>query len=195
MEEKTVQKHYLNLRWFLNWALRLQGDAPLHRHCRESQGRTDGYFREWAEKINCSVERKINLLPLWNCTHISAASATRENTEVEFKNAKGGFPCSLLETYSAFANTNGGIIVLGIAEKDHRFFPDGLDKETVTKYKKLFWDGANNKNTVNVCIVSDSDVFEAEYKGNYVLIVKVPRVEYNMRPIYRKPPIKDDLFF
>ena len=108
-----------------------------------------------------------------------------ENTEVEFKSAKGGFPGSLWETYSAFANTNGGIIVLGIAEKKHKFFPDGLDKETVTKYKKLFWDGANNQNTVNACVVSDSDVFEAKYKGSYVLIIKIPRVEYSMRPIYQ----------
>ena len=107
-----------------------------------------------------------------------------ENTEVEFKSAKGGFPGSLWETYSAFANTNGGIIILGIAEKDHKFFPDGLDRQTVTKYKKTFWDGANNKNTVNACIVSDSDVFEAEYKGSYVLIIKIPRAEYFMKPVY-----------
>lgn len=31
-----------------------------------------------------------------------------ESAEVEFKSARGGFPGSFWESYSAFANTNGG---------------------------------------------------------------------------------------
>ena len=39
-----------------------------------------------------------------------------ESADVEFKSAKGGLPGSLWKTYSAFANTDGGTIFLGIAK-------------------------------------------------------------------------------
>ena len=42
----------------------------------------------------------------------------RENSEVEYKSAAGGFPkAEFWRSFSALANTNGGIIVLGVKEK------------------------------------------------------------------------------
>lgn len=39
----------------------------------------------------------------------------RENCEIEFKTAKGGFPVKAFwPTYSSFGNTNGGVVVLVI---------------------------------------------------------------------------------
>ena len=51
----------------------------------------------------------------------------RENNRVEAKLALGGLPESLWESYSAFANTLGGVILLGVEErKDKSFRPVDL---------------------------------------------------------------------
>lgn len=36
-----------------------------------------------------------------------------ESDEIEYKSAQGGFPVDFWKTYSAFANSSGGIIVFG----------------------------------------------------------------------------------
>ena len=49
----------------------------------------------------------------------------KESGEVEFKSAAGGFPGTFWSTYSSFANTNGGAIILGVKEKF--FFNDSYN--------------------------------------------------------------------
>lgn len=107
-----------------------------------------------------------------------------EDTELEYKSAKGGFPESFWETFSAFANTNGGIIILGIKEKDGRLTPDGFDDTLIAKYKKTFWDCAHNKNKVSATMLTDHDVSVEEVEGNRMLVFRIPKAAYDLKPVY-----------
>lgn len=107
-----------------------------------------------------------------------------ESDEVEFKSAKGGFPGSLWETYSAFANTQGGVIVLGVKEKNDEFKFDGISLEQVNKYQREFWSNVNNRAHCSANILKNEDVLAIEYNGSYVLVFKVPRASREMIPVY-----------
>ena len=117
-------------------------------------------------------------------TYILELCEKKEGTEVEFKSAKGGFPGSFWETYSAFANTRGGVIVLGVSEKNGIFTPDGLTEEQVGKYKKVFTDCAHNKGKVSSCLLMERDVIDGDCDGNKVIVFVIPRASYDMRPVY-----------
>ena len=108
----------------------------------------------------------------------------KESNDMEFKSAKGGFPYSMWETYSSFANTDGGAIVFGIREKDDRFYLDGLTKEQVKKYEKEFFNGMHNKQIVNIPLLKEKDVQAVEFGGTYFLFFYIPRVDRSLRPVY-----------
>ena len=52
--------------------------------------------------------------------------AKSENDAVEFNRARGGVPIDFWPSYSAFANTDGGTIILGVREKDGKREIEGL---------------------------------------------------------------------
>jgi len=107
----------------------------------------------------------------------------KENNRIEAKKAVGGLPKSIWETYSAFANTLGGIILLGVEE-----YPDkSLHPVELTDPEKLvkdFWDAVNNIKTVCVNILSDKDVTIEEIDGKRIVAIQVPRAHRGDKPVY-----------
>ena len=73
----------------------------------------------------------------------------KEDHERECKLATGGLPESIWETYSSFANTNGGTILLGIREHRDSFTVEGLTDKQIVKYQKDFWSTLNDRNKVS----------------------------------------------
>ena len=71
-----------------------------------------------------------------------------EDRDREFKSARGGLPRSLWETYSSMANTEGGVIILGVKEKsDGRFEVQGLSDTGLSKLKSDFWNTRSEEHT------------------------------------------------
>ncbi len=108
-----------------------------------------------------------------------------EYDELEYKSAAGGFPESFWETYSAFANTDGGVVVFGVAENNGQFFLDKLTDEKIEKYKKDFWNNVNNKSTISCNLMKSDDLVIGKFNGFPFMIFFVPRASREQRPVYR----------
>lgn len=111
-----------------------------------------------------------------------------ERINLECKKAQDDVPASVWETYSAFANTNGGIILLGVKEDlkepdpSKRFSPTHIT--TPEKLIRDFWNTVNNRSKVNLNILVDSNVGTVPYKDSTVIWIEVPPASYKQRPIY-----------
>ena len=110
-----------------------------------------------------------------------------ERINIEYKEASSDLPKSLWETYSSFANTIGGTIVLGIKEHRNKSVEDGKFEirgvGDADKMLKTFWDTINS-DKVSRNILVDEDVECVNYEDKTLLIVHVPQANYTMRPIY-----------
>ena len=107
----------------------------------------------------------------------------REGNRLEVKKAVGGLPKSLWETYSAFANTNGGLILLGVEELADK----SLSVNELTNPEKLvsdFWNTINNREKISVSILLDKHVRIENIAGKKIVFIEVPRADRSFRPIF-----------
>lgn len=109
-----------------------------------------------------------------------------EKVNIECKKAESNVPKSVYESYSAFANTNGGYIVLGVKEDKTKTNPKERFKiqgiENPKKQIEDFWNTINGSK-VNINILKDENVFLVEDGGIILIVIHVPRAEFNMRPV------------
>ena len=112
-----------------------------------------------------------------------------EKVDIECKESDSKLSNSVWETYSSFANTNGGYIFLGIKEykkkklPEERFQIQGIQNYDVQV--KAFWDTVNS-DKVNKNILKDEDVQIVMIPSTALAVVSihVPRADYNNRPIF-----------
>lgn len=107
-----------------------------------------------------------------------------EKVNIEVKAAQGGVPSSIWETYSSFANTFGGTIILGIKEdkETQKFIPVGVSN--APKMLSDIWNTLNNRNKISANILLEHHVYVAEYDGHDYVVIEVPRADRRDKPIY-----------
>ena len=107
-----------------------------------------------------------------------------ENREIEFKESKNKLPKSIWETYSAFSNSRGGIIVLGIKEnKENNICTiEGIDN--YNNILKDFWNTINNKEKINFNNLMDDDIEIKNIDNKTIIVISIPVADRRNKPIY-----------
>lgn len=102
-----------------------------------------------------------------------------ERVTLECKKAQRSVPNSLWDTYSAFANTYGGTILLGVYENMTENNPakrfEIIGVEDADKIRKDLWNTINSREKVNVNLLRDEDIQTIDVDGKKVIVVKVPQ--------------------
>ena len=122
-----------------------------------------------------------------NINSLEHLSLLRESVSLECKLAngrdgKGALPDDFWPTYSAMANTNGGVVLLGMREHKGQFEPVGI--ENIGKVRTELFNNLNNRQKVSVNLLSDANVHEWTVGGKTLLVLEVPRALRQQRPVH-----------
>ena len=117
-----------------------------------------------------------------------------ETINLECKKAESTMPNAIWETYSSFANTSGGMILLGVEECVKEKNPEKRFSFTSVKNPtqriKEFWNTINS-NKVSRNILVDRNVGTCDINGNTIIWIEVPQADYRYKPVYiNENPLK-----
>ena len=106
--------------------------------------------------------------------------AWQEGVHLEFKKSQSKLSEDLWETYSAFANTEGGIIILGV--KDNGTI---LGVENVPQQKTNLTTSLNDPRKVSYNVSAAPGMIQSmELEGKQIIVFRVPKAATSQKPVY-----------
>lgn len=106
----------------------------------------------------------------------------RENLELEFKTASGGLPSGLWDTVSAFANTHGGWILLGVREDKEKIRVEGVKNAEAMKQDIV--NLMRNRQKISMEVCGPKDIGIQKIDGADIITLKVRAVSNSEKPVY-----------
>ena len=108
----------------------------------------------------------------------------REDEHFEAKRADKGVSKSIWDSYSSFANTSGGTIVIGLSEADdgEGFVITGV--RNAEGVRDELWSTLNNPQKVSVNVMMQDDLRVVEADGKGLIVLDVPPADRTLRPVY-----------
>ena len=107
----------------------------------------------------------------------------KEKSTIELKKASSELPKSFWETYSSFANTKGGYIILGIDEQKEGNIITGVTNPE--KIETDLWNMMANPSKVSFCTLNNEDVrVERVKESKSIIIIKVNEAPLNKKTIF-----------
>jgi len=114
-------------------------------------------------------------------------SALSENYEVECKlsagkDGKGELPKDFWPTYSAFANSYGGDVILGLRETQKGFRLNGISK--LQKVLDDLWSTLNDPKKVSINLLQEKNVKSLKVDGCNLIQISIPRALRKQKPVF-----------
>jgi len=111
----------------------------------------------------------------------------RESEELECKKAagrdgQGELPQDFWPSYSAMANTDGGMVLLGVKEKKGKFELHGIGNPD--RVRKELVDLLQNRKKVSINLLSRETIEEIEIDGKTILQITIPRATRQQKPVF-----------
>ncbi|KGQ55432.1 RNA-binding domain-containing protein [Gallibacterium anatis] len=120
---------------------------------------------------------------------ISQGKLHQEILFLEYKKAKNAVPKDFWKSYSAFANSKGGFIILGIEENESKDF----SITGVKDYQKIIDDifsQSRSREKVSSPLLTSGNIRHFLYQGNVIVVVYIPTAQNVDRPVHLNQDIR-----
>ena len=123
-----------------------------------------------------------SIASLWELPAITEG-ADLECKAAQGRDGRGELPDDFWRSYSAMANTEGGVILLGVQEKPHGTFR-AVGIADVERVRKALWDNLHNRKQVSTNLLTEADVQPIHVAGVQILQIRVPRAARQQKPVH-----------